>query len=176
MDRQGGALVQEAAMTLRPRRNLVLWRQSAGPGGRYAAPRVGRAGRARRIRRWIRTGALLTVIGLVALARAVWSRRRPLVPGVVLTVAGVLLRGGPLGVILLPGLMLLISAPLFPAASKARRRLERELAAYRTPAERRDLEAILDQYPDEVTHELRDILASQAMTARNNRIPAFGRR
>jgi hypothetical protein len=170
---QGGALVQEAAMTLRPRRNLVLWRQSAGPGGRYAAPRVRRA---RRIRRWIRTGALLAVMGLVALARAVWSRRRPLVPGVVLTVAGVLLRGGPGGIILLPGLMLLISAPLFPAASKARRRLERELAAYRTPAERRDLEAILDQYPDEVTHELRDILASQAMAARNNRIPAFGRR
>jgi hypothetical protein len=171
-DTQSGALVQEAAMTLRPRRNVVLWRQSAGPDGRYAAPRVRRA---KPIRRWIRIGALLTVIGLVALARAVWARWRPLLPGVVITAAGVMLRGGPGGIILLPGLMLLMSAPFMPAHSKARQRLERELAAYSSPADRRDLEATLDQYPDEVTRELRDILASQAVAARRNRIPAFGR-
>jgi hypothetical protein len=161
-------------MTVRPRRNLVLWRQTAGPAGQ---PGPWRVTHTKPIRRWIRTGALLTVIGLMALARGARSRRWPLLAGGAMTVAGVLLRGGPGAIILLPGIMLLVSAPLMPAApSKARLRLERELAAYSTPAERRDLEATLDQYPDDVTRELRDILASQARTARNNRIPAFGRR
>jgi hypothetical protein len=54
-------------------------------------------------------------------------------------------------------------------------RLERELAGYSTPAERSDLEAILDRYPDDVTRELRDILASKAMTAYDDRFPAIGR-
>jgi hypothetical protein len=35
--------------------------------------------------------------------------------------------------------------------------LKRELAAYSTPAQRCDLEAILDEYPDEDTSELRAI-------------------
>ena len=54
-------------------------------------------------------------------------------------------------------------------------RLERELAGYSTPADRSDLEAILDRYPDDVTRELRDILASQAMTADDDRFPAIRR-
>jgi hypothetical protein len=45
--------------------------------------------------------------------------------------------------------------------------LERELAAYSTPAERCDLEATFDRYPDDVTCELRNILARQAMAALN---------
>ena len=98
-----------------------------------------------------------------------------LLAGAVLIVVGVAVRG-PAAIFLLPGLMLVMSSPLMPARSKTRRQLERELAAYSTPAERRDLEATLDQYPDNVTRELRDILASQAKTARNNKIPAFGRR
>jgi hypothetical protein len=160
-------------MTLRPRRNLVLWRQSAGSAGRHGPRRVTRA---KPIRRWIRTGALLTVIGLMALARGAWARRWPLLAGAALTVLGVVLRGGPAAIFLLPGLMLLLSAPLMPASSKARAKLERELAAYSTPADRRDLEATLDQYPDDVTRDMRDILARQAMAAHRNRIPAFGRR
>ncbi len=48
------------------------------------------------------------------------------------------------------------------AANRARRRaLERELADYVSPADRADLEAVLDRYPDGVTQELRDILAFQ---------------
>ena len=172
-DTQGGAWVQEAAMTLRPRRNLVLWRQSARPASPHGPWRVTRT---TRIPRWIRTSALLTVVGLMALARGVWARRWLLLVGVVLMVAGFVVRGGPSAAFRLPGLMLLLSSPLIPARSKARVKLERELAAYSTPAERRDLEATLDQYPDDVTREMREILASQAMAAHRDRMPAFGRR
>jgi hypothetical protein len=160
-------------MTLRPRRNVVLWRQSAGPAGRTGAWRVTRT---TRIPRWLRTGALLTIIGLMALARGAWARRRLLLAAAALIAVGVVTRTGPGAIFLLPGLMLALSAPLTNAPAKGRRKLERELAAYSTPAERRDLEATLDQYPDDVTRELRDILASQATAARRHRIPAFGRR
>jgi hypothetical protein len=159
-------------MTLRPRRNLVLWSQTARSPGRYrAAP----ATRGRRSRRWIRRGGLLILIGLLALGRFVLARWRPILAGAVLTVAGAILGGGPGSPFLLPGLMILLSAPLLPGRSRARAKLERELAAYSTPAERRDLEATLDQYPGDTTHELREILASQA-TAPRSQIPSLGRR
>jgi hypothetical protein len=61
------------------------------------------------------------------------------------------------------------------AARKRRAELERELAGYTSPAERCDLEAALDRYPDGVTHELRTILARQSMTAQDGRFPAIGR-
>lgn len=56
-----------------------------------------------------------------------------------------------------------------------RRELERELAAYSTPAQRCDLSATFDRYPDSITYELRDILARQASAAFDNRLPAAGR-
>ncbi len=120
-------------MIRRPhRRNLVVWSQSAGPVGRYGAPRFTAPSRTRRIRRFLRTG----------------------------------------------GLLLLFSAPLVPAslgADRTRRsELERELAGYSTPAQRCDVEAMLDRYPDDVTNELRVILARQAMAACSNRIPGAG--
>ena len=43
-------------------RNLVVWSSSAGSAFWDGAPRLTRT---RRIRRWIRTGALLMVIGLI---------------------------------------------------------------------------------------------------------------
>jgi hypothetical protein len=49
------------------------------------------------------------------------------------------------------------------AARKRRSDLERELAGYATPADRDDLEAVLDRYPYGTTHELRGILARQSM-------------
>jgi hypothetical protein len=151
----------------RHRRNLVVWSPSAGPAGWYGAPRPARR---RRIRWWIRTGALLTILGLMRLAGGVRARWRPLLAGTVLTVAGVILRSGSAGVVLLPGLLFLIDALLRPVRPEADRRrravLERELKEYCTPAQRCDLEAILDQYPDRVTAELRDILARQAITGR----------
>jgi hypothetical protein len=168
-------------MGLRPRRrNLVVWSQSAGSANRCGAWRFTQPTRGRRIRGWIRTGALLSVARLVPLACAVRARWRPLLAGTVLTVTGAMLRGGPGGVILLPGLMFLMSAPLMPARPRPNRmrrsELERELAAYSTPAQRRDLEATLDQYPDGITYELRDILTSQRRADYDNRFPAVGRR
>ena len=127
-----------------------------------------------------RTGAMLAVTGLMRLARGVRPRWRPLLAGGVLTVVGVMLRGGAWGVITLPGLLLLLYALLIPGSSDADRKrrseLERELAAYSTPAQRCDLEATLDRYPDDATYELRNILANQAMAAYNNGIPGTGRR
>jgi hypothetical protein len=164
-------------MTLRShRRNLVVWNQSVASAGRYDAPR---STRARRLRRRIRAIALLAVVGLMRVARAVGSCWRPLLAGGVLTVGGVLLPGGAGGAAVLVGVMLLILAPLMPSSPRTNRRrcsrLERELAGYSTPADRSDLQAILDRYPDEVTGELRDILASQAMTAEDDRFPAIRR-
>jgi hypothetical protein len=150
-------------MRLRPhRRTLVVWSTHGGPD-RYGLPWFTRVPR-RRIRRCIRTGALLTVIGLMRLARAVQADWR-LMAGGVLTAVGVMLRSGPLSVVMIPGLLLLVVALLAPPSPKPARtrraQLERELGAYSTPGERRDLEAILDLYPDGATYELRDILARQ---------------
>jgi hypothetical protein len=55
-------------------------------------------------------------------------------------------------------LVLLATRETGRAARARRASLERQLSCYATPAERRDLLATLDQYPDQVTHELRDIL------------------
>ena len=149
------------------RRNLVIWSPSVGPDNSYSAARLTRVTRTQWIRRRIRIAALLTVIGL----RPRW---RPVLAGVALTAVGVVLRSGTWGALILPGLGSLLYAALIPATPDAdrirRRELERELAMYSTPAQRCDLEAILDRYPDGVTRELRDILASQAPVA-CNRIP-----
>jgi hypothetical protein len=81
------------------RQNLVMCKSPARPVGRYAAPRFTRLARRRRIRRWIRTGAQLAVIGLMRLARAVRTRRgaRLLLTGAALSVAGMMLPYGPAG-------------------------------------------------------------------------------
>ncbi len=159
-------------MSLRPyRRNLAMWNLHIGPADRYD---ITRPPRRRRIRRRIHTGVLLAVLGLMRLVRAVQADWRPLA-GAVLTVVGVVLRSGAGGVLLIPGLLLLVFALLIPPSPKAvrarRSELKRELGAYSTPAERCDLEAILDLYPDRITHELRDILATQATATGNDRIP-----
>jgi hypothetical protein len=151
-------------MRLRPHgRTLVVWSSYAGPD-RYGLPWFTQVARPRRIRWWIRTGALLTIIGLMRLARAVQADWR-LPAGVVLTAVGVMLRSSAVGVVMIPGLLFLVVAILDPASPRPARtrraELERELGAYSTPAERRDLEATLDLYPDGVTYELRDILARQ---------------
>jgi hypothetical protein len=124
------------------RRNLVAWSPSVGPADRYGAPRLTRLARTRLIRRFIRTGALLTVIGLRRLARAVRPRWRPLLAGGVLTVVGLMLRSGAWGAVILPGIWFLGSALLVPADSDAdrkrselKRELERELAAYARSAQ-----------------------------------------
>ena len=161
------------------RRNLAAWSPSAGPADRYGALGLTWLARTRRIRRCLRTGTLLTVIGLMPLVRGARPRWRPLPAGTVLTVIGIMLRSGAWGAVLLPGLWLFVYALLIPARSDADRKrrlvLERELAGYSTPAQRWDLEATLDRYPDDITYELRDILASQTLAACHNGIPGAGR-
>ena len=94
-----------------------------------------------------------------------------------LTVAGYVMRTGMPGIIMIPGMLFLTAALLAPVgpeqeASPQRRALERELASYSTPAQRRDLDAILDRYPDGDTIELRNILARQPAPAEPARVPA----
>ena len=157
-------------MDLRRHRRTVVWSSSPGRPGALGftwAPR------AARIRWCFRTGSLLAVIGLLRVATAVLPRWRLLLTGVVLTTAGLMLRHGPASVVMLPGMLFLVAAAYkqtWPEEVRARHRaLERELAAYCTPAQRCDLEATLDRYPDSATRELRDILIGQAMTAGRGR-------
>jgi len=158
------------------RRNLVGWSPPVGQASRYGAPKLAPT---RRIRRLIRIGALLTAIGLIRVARVVRPRWRPLLAGVVLTVAGFMLRGSLWGMVIIGGFWFLVYALLMPVSTDADRKrrteLEHDLAAYSTPIQRRDLEATLDGYADSVTHELRDILAGQAVAAGNSGLPGAGR-
>jgi hypothetical protein len=121
------------------RRNLVTRSLSVDPVGRHDAAGFARLARNRRIRRCFRTGALLTVIGLMRLARSVRSRWRPLLTGAVLTVGDVLLFNGAWDLILVAGLLFLVYPLLFPARSdadrKRRYKLERELPVYSIPVE-----------------------------------------
>ena len=118
------------------RRNLVMWSLSGGPAGRYDAPGFTRLARTWRIRGCVRTGMLLTVIGLMRPARGVRSRWRPLLTGAVLTVLGVMLRSD---VVIGAGLWFFAYALVFPASSDADRKrryeLERDLPIYSIPAE-----------------------------------------
>jgi hypothetical protein len=107
------------------------------------------------------------------MAAAILPRWRLVLAGVVLTTAGLILRDGPASVVMLPGMLFLVAAAFtqtWPEEARARHRaLERELAAYCTPAQRRELEATLDRYPDSATSELRNILVGQAMSADRGR-------
>jgi hypothetical protein len=178
-DTQSGAEVPEAAMRLRARRrNVVVWSSSRGKGGRYGVTTFSRPARARPLRRFLRISGLLTVIGLIRLARALRSRWLPVLAGGTLILVGVILRGGTGSLAFLPGILLLYGALLKEASPDADRKrrsaLERELAGYSTPAQRRDLEATLDRYPDGATDELRGILARQATRSDDNKIPGAG--
>jgi hypothetical protein len=168
-------------MWMRPRRrNLVVWRQSAGPAGRRDTSHGIRLVRVGRVRRYVRMGMLLALIGLLRLRRVAQRPWGPLLVGVALTTVGIVLRRGPGSLVLLPGLFFLLDALLVPAIPKEDRlrlaELQRELGQYSTSAQRADLEATLDRYPDGETHELRDILARQALAAAwTNQLPG-GRR
>ena len=152
------------------RRDLVIWNPSACRAERGRGLWFTRPARSRRIRirRRMRTIALLATLGVIRLGAAVRPRWRPLLAGTLLTAAGVVLRSGAAGIVMIPGMLFLLSALLTPAdpvaAGPRRRELERELAAYCTPDQRCDLEATFDRYPDNVTGELREILARQAAT------------
>jgi hypothetical protein len=50
------------------------------------------------------------------------------------------------------------------SARTTRRRLERELASFVTPAQRRELEAMMSRYSASETRQIRQILDAQART------------
>jgi hypothetical protein len=161
-------------MRLSPhRQNLVMFSSSADPADRHGALQYKRPARTGRIRRFLRVAMLLTVI-------AVRPRWRHLLAGTVLTVLGFIERQGAGGVCIVPGLLLFWCALLIPGDTDADRerrcQLKRELAAYSTPAQRCDLEATLDRYPDGITYEIRNILASQTVVSHSHRIPGTGPR
>ena len=157
------------------KRNRVVWSSTTDPLFVTGACRPVRPTRSA-LRRALRTGGLLVVIGLMRLAgHPGW---RSAVIGAALTIPGVILRDMLGDIILLPGLLMLGFAPFLPGESRENRahraRLRRELAAYSTPADRRDLEAILEQYPAGETGELRAILAAQPLATTRSRVPGMG--
>ena len=92
-------------MTLRPRRrrNAVVWNANVTPLARSGGRTYSRS----QAHWWLRTGALLMVIQLLALARSARSRWEPvcLAAGGVLTAAGFVL---PAVVVFFTGLLVLI--------------------------------------------------------------------
>jgi hypothetical protein len=149
------------------RRSLVIWSHSAGPEDWYAAPRHAQVARRTRMRRGVRTAGLLTIMGMMRLARGARPRWRPLLAGTALTAAGLAL-GNAWSLMFLAGVWAFIYSVLIPdgadAGGSPPPELRRELAGYCTPGQCRDLAATFDRYPDGVTRELRDVLVSQAMT------------
>ncbi len=75
------------------RRNLVVWSSSAAPAGRSGDRSCTQLARGGRIRWWLRTGALLTVIGVMRLARSMRAHWRYgfLLTGTLLTVISLML-------------------------------------------------------------------------------------
>jgi hypothetical protein len=101
-------------MRLRPhRRNLVVWSSSAVPVGRSGDLRGPRTARARRIRWWLRTWALLMIIGVLRLARTTRTRWEPvsILVGTLLMLVGFTLPAVAAWAFL-PGLLVLIVALL----------------------------------------------------------------
>ena len=113
-------------MRLRPRRrNLVVWSSTAAPAGRSrAAPRRrgARPARLRRVRWWLRTGALLTVVGVLRLVRTARVRWEPvsLLAGVLIAVTGFVLPAG--GGVFLLGVLVVIVTLLKGISAQERRR------------------------------------------------------
>ena len=106
-------------MRLRPRRgNVVVWSSSAAPRGSGAWPR--RPARPRRIRRFLRIGALLAVIGVRWLAHGTRARWEPVSLGVgaALAVIGYVLPAA--FVAFLIGLVVMVVALITGIAVKGR--------------------------------------------------------
>ena len=103
-------------MRLRPhRRNLVVWSSSGVQGGSWAW----RPARPRRAR-WRRTSVLLTVIGIVRLARTLRARWEPVSLGIGVALAATGFAVPAASVAFLIGMMILVVALLKGVATKGR--------------------------------------------------------
>ena len=133
----------------------------------------------RPLRRLLRVSGLLTAIALIRVGGALRARWKPVLTGVTLTATGVVLRDAAGVLAFLGGFLFLYAALVMHVSPAADRKqlavLERELADYSTPAQRRDLEAMLERYSDGDTSELRDILTRQATATHDNGVPGLRR-
>jgi hypothetical protein len=98
------------------RRNLVVWTSSGAPGGSWAW----RPARPRRIRWWLRTSALLAVMGVVRLARVTRARWEPISLGVGVALAVIGFAVPAAFVAFLLGIVILVVALLRGVATKGR--------------------------------------------------------
>jgi hypothetical protein len=110
------------------RRTMVVWSSSAMPAGRPAGRGGTRPSSARRFRRGLRIGVLLTILGILWLARTTRTRWEPacLLAGGALTVTGFIL---PAIGAFFAGLLVLIVTLLTGIAIKGR---DAELAEWRS--------------------------------------------
>ena len=107
------------------RRNLVVWSSTAAPARRsWTVPdrRGARPARLRRVRWWLRTGALLAVLGVLRLARTARVRWEPvsLRAGLLIAVTGFVLPAG--GGVFILGVVVLIVTLLKGIGAQERRR------------------------------------------------------
>jgi hypothetical protein len=104
---------------LRPRRRAtVVWYSSSGRPSRHGVRETRRPRRAGRIRWWLRTAALLVIIGLMRLARTARRHPRPALSlaGTAVTVAGISLPSEP---VLISGLVILLVTLFLPGPASA---------------------------------------------------------
>jgi len=113
-------------MRLRPRRrNLVVWNSTAAAAARFGAGwrRGGaRPARTRRIRWWLRTGALLLIFGVLRLGRTARACWEPvcLLAGSLIALTGFVHPAG--GGIFMLGVLVLIVTLLKGLSAQQRRR------------------------------------------------------
>jgi len=98
-------------------RTTVVWSSSSGRAARREVREVRevtRPPRSGRFRWWARTGTLLTVIGVLRLARIVRTHLRPSLSlaGTAITLAGITLPSGP---VLVAGFLVLFLALFLPS-------------------------------------------------------------
>ena len=100
------------------RRTTVVWSSSPARGARHAAREITRPARNGRIRWWLRTGALLTIVGLMRVARTARKYPRPALSlaGTAVTVAGISL---PSEAVLVSGFVILLVAMFLPGPASA---------------------------------------------------------
>jgi hypothetical protein len=100
------------------RRTRVVWSSSPGRTARHGAYEITGVPRRGRIRWWLRIGMLLTIIGLMRLARTARKYPRPALSlaGTAITVAGISL---PSEAVLISGFLVLLLALFLPGPSSA---------------------------------------------------------
>jgi hypothetical protein len=91
----------------------VVWSSSAHPG-RAARHGIRQVPRRSPVRRWLRIGALLTIIGVLRLSRIARAHPRPSISlaGTAITVAGISLPSEP---VLISGFLVLLLALFIPS-------------------------------------------------------------